>query len=493
MRGLSSSRRLALLLCAAAVAIVGAPSAAHASPVLTITPRTWNVVGLDSNAPSSGPDLFPVGARVCNTGDASATAGSAQLAWDSSNTFINVDGSSTISLGDVAANQCADAYFHVRVTKDAAAFAMTRAYHITASSTGASDVSTPSGRELYVEHLISQNRNAVNSVTSTAIDQPASSTTPAHATVFLGHTYTFTVNAKTATQGYEQLEAFESFTNPMFRITGVQATYASPTGATNTSVYADACGWDNTVGSPTYRSCIGPANYPGGKAGGNPITVTYTVVATATGSGTLQALIYDFSGSSFHYNSDFMSATSEVNFDVIKAPDLAISSTHTTLTEGQPATYTVDVTNVGDYPTSGPITVTDTLPTGVTYTGASGSGWTCTANGQVVTCTSAGPLAPGASAPTTADVTVDQHPPASNTNTATVNNSSDDNSTNNSASDTGAVDRVPHPTGDSATTTQDTPVNVDVLGNDSGGDGSLTVTGHTTPGHGSVACTTTAC
>src|SRR5437763_9339353 len=102
MRGLSSTKRLALLLCAAAVAIVGAPSAAHASPVLTITPLTWNVVGLDSNAPSSGPDLFPVGARVCNTGDASATAGSAQLAWDSSNTFINVDGSSTISLGDVA-------------------------------------------------------------------------------------------------------------------------------------------------------------------------------------------------------------------------------------------------------------------------------------------------------------------------------------------------------------------------------------------------------
>src|SRR5207253_3437653 len=104
-------------------------------------------------------------------------------------------------------------------------------------------------------------------------------------------------------------------------------------------------------------------------------------VATATGTGTLQALIYDFSGSSFHYNSDFMSAAGQIDFDVDKAPDLSITSSHTPLTEGQPATYTIDVTNVGQAPTSGPITVTDTLPTGVTYTGASGTGWTCTAAG----------------------------------------------------------------------------------------------------------------
>src|SRR5205807_7858550 len=117
-----------------------------------------------------------------------------------------------------------------------------------------------------------------------------------------------------------------------------------------------------------------------------------------------------------------------------------------------------NVTNVGDYPTSGPITATDTLPTGVTYTDASGSGWTCTANGQVVTCTSAGPLSPGASTPITVDVTVDQNPPASVTNTATVSNSSDDNGANNSVTDTGTVNRVPHATNHSTTTKQDTPV-----------------------------------
>jgi hypothetical protein len=35
---------------------------AHAT--LTVTPITWNVVGLDSNSPTAGPKDFPVGARL---------------------------------------------------------------------------------------------------------------------------------------------------------------------------------------------------------------------------------------------------------------------------------------------------------------------------------------------------------------------------------------------------------------------------------------------
>jgi len=37
---------------------------ALAAPVLTIAPITWNVVGLDSNDVTTGPENFPVGARV---------------------------------------------------------------------------------------------------------------------------------------------------------------------------------------------------------------------------------------------------------------------------------------------------------------------------------------------------------------------------------------------------------------------------------------------
>ena len=44
----------------------------YAAANLTITPLTWNVVGLDSNNVNVGPNNFPVGARVCNTGDTPA-------------------------------------------------------------------------------------------------------------------------------------------------------------------------------------------------------------------------------------------------------------------------------------------------------------------------------------------------------------------------------------------------------------------------------------
>src|SRR3954471_13726128 len=46
------------------VAMLLAPFSAHAA--LTVTPLTWNVVGLDSNSPTTGPKNFPIGARVCS-------------------------------------------------------------------------------------------------------------------------------------------------------------------------------------------------------------------------------------------------------------------------------------------------------------------------------------------------------------------------------------------------------------------------------------------
>ena len=64
----------------AAVFGVFVPVFAHAT--LTVTPITWNVVGLDSNAPATGPDTFPVGARVCNSGSQTANAVTATLVFD---------------------------------------------------------------------------------------------------------------------------------------------------------------------------------------------------------------------------------------------------------------------------------------------------------------------------------------------------------------------------------------------------------------------------
>ncbi|MFZ4663824.1 MAG: SdrD B-like domain-containing protein [Caldilineaceae bacterium] len=83
-------------------------------------------------------------------------------------------------------------------------------------------------------------------------------------------------------------------------------------------------------------------------------------------------------------------------------PDLTIKK-HTEVnyfTVGQTTNYLLTVQNIGAGAATGPITISDYLPNGLTPTTSSWSvaGWTCTAAGQLVTCTHPGPLPPGYSA-----------------------------------------------------------------------------------------------
>jgi len=48
--------------------------------------------------------------------------------------------------------------------------------------------------------------------------------------------------------------------------------------------------------------------------------------------------------------------------------------------------YTLSVANAGPNATNIPVGIVDTLPNGLTYVGANGSGWTCSAEGQIVNC-----------------------------------------------------------------------------------------------------------
>ncbi len=91
-------------------------------------------------------------------------------------------------------------------------------------------------------------------------------------------------------------------------------------------------------------------------------------------------------------------ATDMVDIIVISLPDLAIDkSGPTSVAPEERFSYLIRVTNVGMGPTTGLITVTDSLPMQVVYVSGGGNGWTCGAVGQDVTCTNPGPLAPGES------------------------------------------------------------------------------------------------
>jgi uncharacterized repeat protein (TIGR01451 family) len=295
-----------LILAAAAVVGPSVPQANAAPVALTVTPLTWNVIGLDSNTPATGPNRFPVGARVCNAVGADPAGNvSVDFVWDSANAYVNLRPGSlgTVSLGLVASGSCADAYFEVEVTKAAAAFDTARGYHVTATDSGSgATASTPQPRELFVEHLISQNRNGVDSIKLNGTSIPAGGAM----TMVVGNNYTIELAGHTATQGYNQLEGFINFPNTIFQTLAVSTTYSADTSpyvsSPSDKMYADACGWENDPNNPNYRSCVGGD----GKAGGTIVT-TY-LVKILSGAGTsesLNSLLYDFSGSSYHYNADF--------------------------------------------------------------------------------------------------------------------------------------------------------------------------------------------
>ncbi|WP_412027145.1 beta strand repeat-containing protein [Deinococcus yunweiensis] len=128
--------------------------------------------------------------------------------------------------------------------------------------------------------------------------------------------------------------------------------------------------------------------------------------------------------------------TSEFSANMPFYPDLTISKTHTgTWTQGDTGrTYTLTVNNVGSTVTSGTVTVTDTLPAGLSATAISGTGWSCVLG--TLTCTRSDALAIGGSYPViTVTVNVSGTAPASVTNTAAVSGGGEVTTTNNTASD----------------------------------------------------------
>jgi hypothetical protein len=317
--------RLCGLVALTGVLAAIAASSAQAAATLTVTRITWDVIGLDSNKVTSGPNQFPVGMRVCNGGSSAATNTTATLTWDSTNQYISLLESPAISIGTLAAGACADVYWTAVVARDSAAYDTARQYHVTVSADSTPSVSTPTPRELWVEHLVSQNRNSVTNITG-----PTS--------VRVGTRITEVLNAATATNGYEQLTAASLWPTSMFRVVSTSTTYTAPAGGTNDKLYADACGWDPVPTSPTYNSCIGPAGISGGKAGGT-IQTTYVLDVIGAGSASVNTEIYDFSGSSFHYNSDYSTSV----FSITATNDPAPTATNDSASTSPSTPVTVNV------------------------------------------------------------------------------------------------------------------------------------------------------
>jgi uncharacterized repeat protein (TIGR01451 family) len=101
------------------------------------------------------------------------------------------------------------------------------------------------------------------------------------------------------------------------------------------------------------------------------VTVTVTVASTAPASVTNQAAVSG--GGQTNTTNDTASDPTAIT----QLPDVTVTKTHAgVFTQGQTgATYTLTVNNTGSVPTSGAVTVVDTLPGSLTATAIAGSGW----------------------------------------------------------------------------------------------------------------------
>ena len=144
------------------------------------------------------------------------------------------------------------------------------------------------------------------------------------------------------------------------------------------------------------------------------------------------------------------SASLTVTALIIFSPDLQMSKTSTsTFVVGSSASFTLTPNNsAGNAATTGVVTVTDTLPSGLTYvaTGSGGAGWTCSVSSQVVTCTTSAVIAAGATGiGITVNVAVNSTAVPSVTNVASVSGGGETagNTGNNSALLTVPVSNAP--------------------------------------------------
>lgn len=337
----SSIRALLLVHVVTALLLATSPPA-FAATTLSAEIVSWQVIGLDSNDPTgSPPEVFLVQAKVTNTGAEPATNASATLTLGTLSpnpcdpeACITLISPATYELGDLAAGATANAFWSVRVARTAAAFDTSTPVTVTAVADNAPQVTatqvdrspapcgtndTPGGT-LFVERLISQNRNDVLSYT---VD-PGVQRDDGSWEVVVGTNFTVDVVASTATE-YEEISL---------------PAVADPTGL----IVPLATSFTFEQGTPSADD-IYTLN-----AGGQ-VNASYTFNAGSEGTVTLSQLIYDCSGNSFHYNSDFLADS--VTIHIVGAPslpDLVLVKSSNPADEADPGetiTYSIAFTNQG--------------------------------------------------------------------------------------------------------------------------------------------------
>jgi uncharacterized repeat protein (TIGR01451 family) len=194
---------------------------------------------------------------------------------------------------------------------------------------------------------------------------------------------------------------------------------------------------------------LGDRHGPGGGGGGGVILVSGAPAsATATGgtNGTTLTPGVAYGSTAGSDGTSAVTATlaqvTGIQSAALCTPDMTLGKSHVgNFTRGSAASYTIPVSNVSPYgPTSGVVTINDTLPLGITPISAIGTGWACSIVGQTVSCVRSDVLTAASSYPSiTLNALVSQSAPATLTNSATVGGGNEANLLNDMATDVASV------------------------------------------------------
>jgi uncharacterized repeat protein (TIGR01451 family) len=228
-------------------------------------------------------------------------------------------------------------------------------------------------------HTATGTYNTSNTATLQVIQSPGIVKSFSPATILAGGTSTLTL----------------AIGNPNgIALTGVGFTDPFPTNlvVSSTPTVTDSCGGTlSGTGAGSSSISLSGGNAPASSS------CTVTIQVTSAVGGT-----FNNTAGAVSSNEAATGAASNTALLTVNAVDLQVRKSHSgTFTAGTTGTYTLTVDNTsGSGASSGTITVTDTLPTGLTWsaTGSGGTGWTCSASGRVVTCTSTTAIAAGGTA-----------------------------------------------------------------------------------------------
>lgn len=211
--------------------------------------------------------------------------------------------------------------------------------------------------------------------------------------------------------------------NGTLTATNVQLTDTLPAGVTFSSAAPAAnCSQASGTVTCTFASL----------AAGNSTSITINVIASSVGTVTNTANV---SETESDYN--IINNTASATTTIVSSADLSIAKTGpSSVAQGATFSYTLAVHAGGPLNSTG-ITVTDTLPLGVTYVSVTTSAGSCSQSGGIVTCNITS-LSNGSNA--TITITVTAGSPAIVTNTAVAaGNEPDPNIANNTSSVTTTI------------------------------------------------------